>query len=122
MLSVQRSKSLWCTCCQLLKLRILHSCSSGSAVEKLSVVTSRTIQDSMSKFPCERLRSRSIQMFREEICSVVLPVHSTDKRSRIHSCITNHRISICLSPLGPLHCRTSLAESESISRRTDTLQ
>ena len=40
--------------------------------KKLSVVIIRTIQDSTSKFPCERLRSQSIPMFREEICSVVL--------------------------------------------------
>ena len=45
-----------------------------------------------------------------------------DKRfSRIHCCIAKHRISKCSSPPNPLHCRMCLAESESISRRTETL-
>ena len=46
----------------------------------------------------------------------------TDRRfSRIHCCIDKHRISMCLSPPGHLRCRMCLAESESFSRRTETL-
>ena len=46
----------------------------------------------------------------------------TDRRfSRIHCCIYKHRISMCLSPPGLLSCRMCLTESESISRRTETL-
>ena len=46
----------------------------------------------------------------------------TDRRfSHIHCCIAKHRISVCLSPPGPLRCRMCLADSESISRRTETL-
>ena len=51
-----------------------------------------------------------------------VPTRLTDRRfSRIHCCIDKHRISMCLSPPGPLSCRMCLAESESISRRTETL-
>ena len=47
----------------------------------------------------------------------------TDRRfSRIHCCVAKHRISMCWSPPGPLRCRMYLAESESISRRTETRQ
>ena len=111
--SVQRSF------CQLLKLRILtllldwKRCSKAHHSSVVPICTVRTIQDSKSKFPCERLCSRSIQMFREEICSVVLRVRST------------HRQTFLSYPL--LHCQASYfdvfeSESESISRRDETLQ
>ena len=46
----------------------------------------------------------------------------TDRRfPRIHFCIAKHRNSMCLSPPGPLRCRVCLAESESISRRTENV-
>ena len=45
------------TFCQMLELRILTHCSTGSAAHKLSV------QDSRFTFPCERLRSQSLQTF-----------------------------------------------------------
>ena len=35
-----------------------HPCSTGNAVHKLSVNTTRNFHDSRSKFPCERLRSQ----------------------------------------------------------------
>ena len=72
----------------------------------------RTFQVSKSKFLCERLRARSIRMFREEICSIVLRVHSTHRQtvSRINCCNAKHRISICLNPPGPLRCRMCRAE------------
>ena len=76
----------------------LHTCSTGSTCSK-----------ALSRYhpynPSERLRSPSIPMFREEICSVVL---LTDKRFfRIHGCIAKHRIPIRLSTPGPLRCRMS---------------
>ena len=83
-----RRDVLSCTFCQMLELRKLtpllewKRCSQALSRHQSSVVpirTIRTIQDSKSKFPCERLRSQSIQMFREEICSVVLSVLSTPR-------------------------------------------
>ena len=67
-----------------------HPCSTGSAVQKLSVVTipqSSPIvpfEPSRIRSPSffrERLSWQSIQMFREEICSVVLRVHSTHRQT-----------------------------------------
>ena len=64
---------------QLLKLRILtplldwKRCSKALSRHHSSVVTifvTRTIQDSKSKFLRERLCSQSIEIFREDICSV----------------------------------------------------
>ena len=57
----------------------LQHCSKALSGHHSSVVpmyTIRTIQDSKPKFLRMRLCSQSIQMFREEICSVVLRVHS----------------------------------------------
>ena len=39
----------------------------------------RASQDLKPNFPCERPRSRSIQMFREEICSVAFRVHASHR-------------------------------------------
>ena len=46
------------------------SCSAGSAVRKLSVVVIRTIHDSRSKFPCERLRSQCFVKRSAVLCFV----------------------------------------------------
>ena len=73
---------------QLLKLRILtplldwKRCSKALSRHHSSVVpifVTRTIQDSKSKFLRERLCSQSIEIFREDICSVVHRVHSTQR-------------------------------------------
>ena len=86
----QRSMSMLCTFCQLFKLTVLthlldwKRCSKALSRHHFSVVsirTIRTIQGLKSKFSCERLRSQYIQMFREEICSVVLLVHSTHRQT-----------------------------------------
>ena len=78
-----------CTFCQLFKLTELTSLLDWKRCSKalsrhhsvVSIRTIRTIQDLQSKFPGERLRSQSIQMFREEVCSVVLLVHSTHRQT-----------------------------------------
>ena len=73
---------------QMKKLRILallldwKRCSNALSRHHSSVVSIwniRTIQESKPKFLCQRLRSQFIQMFRGEICSVVLRVHSTHR-------------------------------------------
>ena len=58
------------------RLEALFSSHQSSVIP---VRTIRTIQDSKPKFLRKRLCSQSIQMFREEICSVVLRVHSTHR-------------------------------------------
>ena len=86
--SVQRSTSMKCTFCQLLVLRTFtrllnwKRCSKALSRHHSSVIpvcTIRTIQDSTPKFLRRRLCSQSTHMFREEICSVVLRVHSTHR-------------------------------------------
>ena len=62
------------------KLKVLTPQLDCRRLKKPSVVTIcsiRVIQNSQSKFLRERLRSRSVHMFREEICCYVLRVHST---------------------------------------------
>ena len=67
-----------------------HSCSTGGAVQKLSVVTIPQSSPIVPFVPSrirspsffrERLSWQSIQMFREEIASVVLRVHSTHRQT-----------------------------------------
>ena len=93
-------------------------------VQKLSVVTIRTIQDSKPKLHRNRLCSESIQMFREEICGGVVFFESTRltgrRFSHTHYCIAKQCISMCSTPPGHLRCRMCLVGSESISRRTVT--
>ena len=129
--------SMLCTFCQLLKLRILtllldwrrlfksalsRHHSSVILVRSIRTIrTIRTIQDSKPRLLRKRLCSQSIQMFREEICGVVLRVtRLTDRRfSHTHCCMAKHRVSMCLSQAGPLRCRMSLAESASLQRRNE---
>ena len=63
-------------------------------------------------------------MFREKIGSVVLRIHF-DARIDVYllsTAVLTGIVSQCvLSPPDPLRCRMCLAESESISRRTETL-
>ena len=86
-----------------------------------SLVPSRIRSPSFLPSDCDLGPSRRF-VKRSAVLSFV-STRSTDRRfSRIHCCSAKHRISMCLSPPGPLRCRMCLAESESISRRFETLQ
>ena len=58
--------------CTPARLETLFTCSQSSFVTRAS-------QDLKSNCPCQRLGSRSIQMFRDEICSVVFRVHASNR-------------------------------------------
>ena len=122
--SVQRSMSILCTVCQLLKLRILTPPARLEALFKSSqsspFVRSRIRSPSFLASDCVLGPSRCF--VKRSAVLFFVSTRPTDRRfSRIHCCIAKHRISICLSPPGPLRCRMCRAESESISRRTETL-
>ena len=107
-----------------------------STVKKSTDIPARLdalFKSSQSSFVPSRIRSPSFLasdcvlgpsrcfVKRSAVLSFV-STRSTDRRfSRIHCCSAKHRISMCLSPPGPLRCRMCRAESQSISRRTETL-
>ena len=83
-------------------------------------VPSRIRSPSFLASDCVRYPSRCF--VQRSAVLVFVSTRLTERRfSRIHSCIARHSISIWLSPPGPLRCRMCLAESESISRLTETL-
>ena len=66
-------------------------------------------------FASARVRNPSRCIMKRSAVLFFVSTRLTDGRfSRIHCCIDKHRISMCLSPPGPLRCRMCLAESESI--------
>ena len=77
---------------------------------------------SPSFFASDCVRNPSRCFVKKSAVFFFVSTRLTDRRfSRIHCCIAKHCISMCLSPPGPLRRRMCLAESESISRRTETL-
>ena len=138
---VYRCQCLWCTICQLLNLkeltpllncrRVLKAVSchhrSFSFVPPSAVPTfappAISRKRSLNFFASARVRNPSRCFVKSSAVLFFVSTRLTDTRfSRIHCCIAKHRISTCLSPPGPLRCRMCLAESESISRRTETSQ
>ena len=77
---------------------------------------------SPSFFASDCVRNPSRCFVKRSAVLIFVSTRLTDRRfSRIHCCISRHRISISLSPPGPLRCRMCLAESESITRRTENV-
>ena len=94
-----------------------------SAVQKLSsspFVPSRNRSPSFLARDCVLGPSRCF-VERSAVLFFVSTQLTGKRFSRIHCCIARHRISLCLSPRGPLRFGMRLAESESITRRTETL-
>ena len=101
------------------KLSVVTTPRPSSFLPLVPLVPSRIQSPSFFGSDCVRNPSRCF--VRRSAVLFFVSTRLTDRRlSRTHCCIAKHRISMCLSPLGPLRCRMCRAESESISRRTAT--
>ena len=73
--------------------------------------------EALSFFASDCIRNPSRCFVKKSAVLFFVSTRLTDRRlSLIHCCIDKHRISMCLSPPGPLRCRMCLAESESLKR------